>query len=268
MQPLVVFGATGRMGQSLLRALAFVPALKLAAAVASAGSAGIGKEAVRDGKASGVLVSADAAAALREAAVAVDFSPPQAVAAHAAACEAAGVPLLVGTTGLDMATRDSLRAAARRIPLLVAANTSIGVNVVERLVSSAARSFGLAYDVDILEAHHRMKRDAPSGTAVALGEAVAAARGQTLADAAVFDRSGDPGERRPGSIGFAVVRAGDIVGEHTVIFAADGERIEITHRAGDRMIFARGALRGALWLIGRPAGLYGMQDVLSSQDGA
>jgi len=262
MHPLVIFGITGRMGQSLVRALAGAPGLKLSAAVASAASPWLGKDAAQSGTPTGVPIGADAAAALQGAAVAVDFSLPQSVAAHALACAAAGVPLLVGATGLDPATQEALRTAAGRIPLLIAPNTSVGVNVMERLVAIAARSLGEAYDADIFEAHHRMKRDAPSGTAIALGEAVAAARGRTLADMAVFDRHGDVGPRRDQSIGFAVVRAGDIVGEHTVIFAADGERLEITHRAADRAIFARGALRAAEWLVGRPPGLYGMQDAL------
>lgn len=262
MHRLVIFGITGRMGQSLLRALADDEGLRLSAAVASAASPSLGKDAVLQGSPCGIPVTADAAAALGDADVAVDFSLPQAVAAHAAACAAASVPLLVGSTGLDQATHDALCAAARRIPVLIAPNTSVGVSVMERLVTTAARALGADFDAEILEAHHRMKRDAPSGTAIALGEAIAAARGATLAELAVFDRHGDIGVRRPQSIGFSVVRGGDIVGEHTVIFAADGERIEITHRAGDRMIFARGALRAAAALVGRSAGLLRMHDIL------
>jgi len=207
-------------------------------------------------------VAADAAPHLAGAAVAIDFSQPEAVAAHAAACGAAGVPLLVGTTGFDAGTRRALDAAAQRIPVLIAPNTSVGVNVMTRLAALAARALGDGYDVDVAEAHHRAKRDAPSGTALALGEAVAAARGTTLDQVAVYERHGVTGPRPPGSIGFAVVRAGDIVGEHTVIYAGEGERLEITHRASDRSTFAQGALRAAAWLIGRPAGVYGMQDVL------
>ena len=155
-----------------------------------------------------------------------------------------------------------IEAAAQHIPVLVAPNTSIGVALLAQAVALAAAALGSAYDVEISEAHHRMKRDAPSGTALALGEVVAAARGRALAEVAVFDRHGADAPREHGSIGFAVVRAGDIVGEHTVTFAAAGERIEMTHRATDRLIFARGALRAAAWLIGRPPGLYGMQNVL------
>jgi 4-hydroxy-tetrahydrodipicolinate reductase len=250
------------MGQSLVRALRTAPSLRLCAAFASAASARLGADAAAEGEPTGVLVSADAAPDLAGAAVAIDFSQPEAVAAHAAACGAAGVPLLVGTTGYDAAARRALDAAAQRIPVLIAANTSVGVNVMARLAAVAARALGDGYDVEIAEAHHRAKRDAPSGTALALGEAVAAARGKNLDQVAVYERRGMTGPRPPGSIGFAVLRAGDIVGEHTVIYAGDGERLEITHRASDRSTFAQGALRAAEWLAGRPAGVYGMQDVL------
>jgi 4-hydroxy-tetrahydrodipicolinate reductase len=234
---------------------------RLSGAVASPDSASLGKS--PPGTTAGdVVVTQDAALALAAATVAVDFSMPQAVGLHANACAAAGVPLVVGATGLDAATVALLETAARRIAVLVAPNTSVGVNVMTKLATLAARALGTGYDVEILEAHHRMKRDAPSGTALSLGEAVARTRGTTLSASAVYERHGVAGPRSPGSIGFSVVRAGDIVGEHTVLFAADGERIEITHRATDRLNFARGALRAAEWLIGRPAGLYHMDDVL------
>ncbi|MDE2295656.1 MAG: 4-hydroxy-tetrahydrodipicolinate reductase [Gammaproteobacteria bacterium] len=262
MHRLTVFGVTGRMGQAVLRAVREGGEFALAGAVASEHSASLGRDAVLDGPPCGVRVSADAAAALAGVAVALDFSAAPAVAGHAAACAAAGVPLVVGTTGLDPGTVEVLREAAARIALLVAPNTSIGVNLLERLTAIAARSLGDAFDVEILEAHHRAKRDAPSGTAIRLGEAVAAARGEPLAVHAEFDRHGDVGPRRAGAIGFAVVRGGDVVGEHTVLFAGDGERIELTHRATDRMIFARGALRAAAWIVGRAPGFYRMQDVL------
>jgi 4-hydroxy-tetrahydrodipicolinate reductase len=207
-------------------------------------------------------VTADARAALRGAAVAIDFSLPQAVAAHAEACADAGVPLLVGTTGLDAQSLSRLEACTRRIAVVLAPNTSVGVNVMINLAARAARALDAGFDVEIHEAHHRMKRDAPSGTALALGAAVAEARGTSLAAVGVYAREGNIGPRPPAAIGFSVVRAGDIVGEHTVLFAGEGERIEITHRAGDRMGFARGALRAARWLIGRAPGLYRMSDVL------
>jgi 4-hydroxy-tetrahydrodipicolinate reductase len=259
---LALFGSTGRMGQSILQVLRQSPSWRLGAAVASAGSPRLGRDAASDGEPLGVPVGCDARQALDGATVAMDFSLAAAVGAHAQACAAAGVPLLVGATGLDSATHQALGLAARRIAVLVAPNTSVGVGVLSELAASAARRLGPDFDVEILDAHHRDKRDAPSGTALALGEVIAAARGQTLAAAAVPDRQHAAGARAPGSIGFAVVRAGDIVGEHTVIFAAAGERLEITHRATDRLTFARGALRAAEWLTGQAAGLYRMENVL------
>jgi 4-hydroxy-tetrahydrodipicolinate reductase len=194
--------------------------------------------------------------------VAIDFSLADSVAAHARVCAAAGIPILIGATGMDAPSRDALAAAARDVAVLIAPNTSVGVGVMVKLAALAAAGLGPSYDVEIFEAHHRMKRDAPSGTALALGEAVAGSRRQALSAIAAYGRGGLMQPRSPGSIGFSSMRGGDIVGEHTVIFAADGERVEITHRATDRITFARGALRAAEWLIGRPAGLYGMQDVL------
>ncbi|MGP8167423.1 MAG: 4-hydroxy-tetrahydrodipicolinate reductase [Steroidobacteraceae bacterium] len=263
MPGVAVFGVSGRMGQSLVRALQEgTCALRLSGALASPTSERLGQDAAIGGAAARVTVTADLKAALTGAAVAVDFSLPQCVAAHARACAAAGVPLLVGTTGFDSQARAELEAAARAVPVLIAPNTSVGVAVMAHLLKQATAALGPHYDVEIYEAHHRSKRDAPSGTALALGEAVAAARGERLADIAVFDRHGGFAPRQPGSIGFAVMRAGDIVGEHTVTFAAAGERLELTHRAADRSTFASGALRAAEWLIGRPAGIYGMHDVL------
>lgn len=260
---LVVFGITGRMGQSLIRALAEGSAFHLHGAVASPESPRLGEECAAEGQ-PGVMIGADAAAALKGASVALDFSLGSAVGAHAQACAEAGVPLLVGATGFDAAARAQLTRAAQSIAVLLAPNTSVGVAVLSRLVAQAAQALGEGYDVEISEAHHRSKRDAPSGTALELGEAVAHARGRSLKEVAVYERHGAAGPRREGSIGFSVVRAGDIVGEHTVMFAAAGERLEITHRASNRMSFARGALRGASWLLGRPPGLYGMQDVLKT----
>ena len=281
MHGVAVFGVTGRMGRSLVRSLqqgdAEAAGLALSGALAGSGSEALGRDAAGgptaagDG-ATGVRVTGDADDALHGAAVAVDFSRADGVAAHAAACVRADVPLVVGTTGLDAETLAALTAAAASIAVLIAPNTSVGVGVMTQLVRQAALSLGAGFDVEIAEAHHRMKRDAPSGTALALGRAVAAARGEAFDAVAVFDRHGAavPGSPAPrgeaprgaGSIGFSVVRGGDIVGEHTVVFAGAGERVEITHRATDRAIFARGALRAAAWLVGRPAGLYGMENVL------
>lgn len=229
----------------MLRALREFPALSLSGAVASPASTRLGLDAMQGGEPCGILVTSDLGRGLQGAAVAVDFSVGNAVAANARACALARVPLLVGATGFNAAVRGVVESAAKQIPVLIAPNTSIGVSVAARLASLAASSLGSSFDVDIVEAHHRSKRDAPSGTALALGEAIAQARGQP-----------------PGSINISSLRAGDIVGEHTVIFAGAGERLEITHRATDRGTFARGALRAAEWLVGRPAGLYGMRDVL------
>jgi 4-hydroxy-tetrahydrodipicolinate reductase len=259
---LAIFGITGRMGQSLVQVLRETPAFTLSGAVASTTSGRLGQDAAAEGAPLGVPITADARLGILGASVAVDFSPSTCVLQHALECAAAGVPILVGATGLDAACRAGLDRAARDIAVLIAPNTSVGVSVVAKLVSMATLQLGPSYDVEIFEAHHRLKRDAPSGTALALGEAVAEARGRDLKDLAAYDRTGQQTPRTAGSIGFSSLRAGDIVGEHTVTFAAAGERIEITHRATDRIIFARGALRAAEWLVGRPAGLYGMQNVL------
>jgi 4-hydroxy-tetrahydrodipicolinate reductase len=261
-QALTIFGVTGRMGLCLVQALAAAPQVRLVGAVASPASVSLGLPVPGAAVDSELRVTSDAREALRGADVAIDFSLPQAVAAHAEECAKAGVPLLVGATGLDAEGLGRLEACARRIAVVLAPNTSVGVNVMLHLVARAARALDAGFDVEIHEAHHRMKRDAPSGTALQLGEAVAAARATTLAAVGVYAREGTTGPRPPAAIGFSVVRAGDIVGEHTVLFAGEGERIEITHRAGDRMGFARGALRGAEWLAGRAPGLYRMSDVL------
>jgi 4-hydroxy-tetrahydrodipicolinate reductase len=268
--PLIVFGITGRMGQSLIGALREGSPFALYGAIASPASHRLGQECAAQGPPTGVLITADAAAALRAAigkpsAVAMDFSVGGAVAAHAQACAETGVPLLVGATGIDAAGQAELKRAAEKIAVLVAPNTSVGIAVLSDVVAQATQALGEAFDVEISEAHHRLKRDAPSGTALKLGEAVAQARGECLSDVAVYERHDTDAPLKAGSIGFTVVRAGDIVGEHTVTFAGAGERLEFTHRAWDRMTFARGALRAAAWLLGRPAGLYGMQDVLRVQ---
>jgi 4-hydroxy-tetrahydrodipicolinate reductase len=263
MQRLAIFGATGRMGRSLLQVLGEAPAaFHLSGALASAESASLGLELAVAAVPTGVRVTADIELALAGADVAVDFSLAPAVAVHAEACAAAGVGLLVGATGLGAGALAVIERAAQRIPIVVAPNTSLGVTLMAKLAALAAEALGPDYDIEISETHHRMKRDAPSGTALALGAAVARARGIDWDGAAVMARQGTSGPRERGSIGFSVVRAGDIIGEHTVLFAGAGERLEITHRATDRNAFARGALRAAAWLVGRPAGLYRMNDVL------
>ncbi|MCX8004508.1 MAG: 4-hydroxy-tetrahydrodipicolinate reductase, partial [Burkholderiaceae bacterium] len=226
-----------------------------------AGSPDLGRDCAEFlGRKTGVAISDDPAR-VRDAQVLIDFTRPQATLAHLPVCVRHGVALVIGTTGFDAGGREAIAAAARAVPVVFAPNMSVGVNAALKLVALAARILQ-DYDVEIVEAHHRHKVDAPSGTALALGEAVAAARGVRLPAVAVHARHGHTGERIDGSIGFAVVRGGDIVGDHTVLFAGPGERIEITHRAASRSNYALGALRAARFLAGRAPGLYDMQDVL------
>jgi 4-hydroxy-tetrahydrodipicolinate reductase len=253
------------MGRALVRAASEQTALRITGAVASAGSATLGQDAgsLAGIEPLGIAVSADLPAALAAADLAIDFSQPHATAANIAACRLARKPLLVGTTGFaPELTEAQLDAAAREIPLLIAPNTSFGVALLTELVRKAARALPAEFDIEIIEAHHRMKRDAPSGTAVALARAAGEGRGLPPAQALAGRSAGRAGPRRQGEIGFAVVRGGDIVGEHTVLFAGPGEELRLSHRAGDRAIFARGALRAALWLCGQPPGRYGMSNII------
>jgi 4-hydroxy-tetrahydrodipicolinate reductase len=262
---LVIIGVSGRMGQALVRVAGELPAARITAAVASASSASLGRDAgVLAGlQPLGVQVTSDLAAALAVADVAIDFSQPQATRANVAACRAARKPLLIGTTAFAAElTEPELDAAAGEIPLLIAPNTSLGVALLTELVRKAARALPAEFDIEIVEAHHRMKRDAPSGTALALARAAGEGRGQAPAEAPSGSSGGRIGPRRQGEIGLAVVRGGDIVGEHTVLFAGPGEELRLSHRAGDRAIFARGALRAAIWLRGQPPGRYGMNDIV------
>lgn len=261
----VIIGVSGRMGHALVRAAAELPTVRIAAAVASTASPSLGRDAgVLAGIGPlGVQVTSDLPAALGAADVAVDFSQPQATRGNIAACRAARKPLLIGTTGFPAELIEpELDAAASEIPLLVAPNTSLGVALLAELVRRAARALPAEFDIEVIEAHHRLKRDAPSGTALALARAAAEGRGLAPAEALPGGSGGRNGPRREGEIGFAVVRGGDIVGEHTVLFAGSGEELRLSHRAGDRAIFARGALRAALWLRGQPPGRYGMSDIV------
>lgn len=261
----VIIGVSGRMGQALVRAAGELPGLRITAAVASAGSPSLGRDAglLAGAQSLGVEVTSDLTAALAAADVAVDFSQPHAARANIAACRGARKPLLIGTTGLAAeVTAPELDAAAGEIPLLIAPNTSLGVALLTELVRKAAHTLPEEFDVEIIEAHHRMKRDAPSGTALALARAAAEGRGLPPAEALSGGSAGRSGPRRRGEIGVAVVRGGDIVGEHTVLFAGSGEELRLSHRAGDRAIFARGALQAALWLRGQPPGRYGMSDII------
>ena len=271
---ILLIGAAGRMGQTLARLLAggSFPGLALAAAVDRPDSPLIGQDAgsAAGAKALGVKISGDLDAALAAgASVAVDFSFHAASAAAATKMAAAGVPWIVGTTGLDEAEKAAIAAAARKIPVVLAANMSVGVNLLYALVEQAARALkGRGYDCEIIERHHRRKKDAPSGTALYLGEAAAQGFGWNLKDVAVDGRTGIPGERPEKEIGFHAVRGGDIVGDHTVLFAADGECIELSHRATSRDTLALGALRAAAWLPGRAPALYNMRDVLGLTPGS
>ncbi|RQW78251.1 MAG: 4-hydroxy-tetrahydrodipicolinate reductase, partial [Methylococcus sp.] len=210
----------------------------------------------------GILISADLAAIVDDFDVLIDFTRPEPALAALDLCRSHGKSMVIGTTGFTDAQRASIDQAAQEIPIMLAPNMSVGVNLCLKLLEIAAKVIGDTTDIEIIEAHHRHKVDAPSGTALRMGEVVAEALGRDLKTCAVWGREGHTGERDPKSIGFSVIRAGDIVGEHTVMFADEGERVEITHNASSRMTFAKGAMRAASWLAGKPAGLYDMQDVL------
>jgi 4-hydroxy-tetrahydrodipicolinate reductase len=248
------------MGKALIEAVAASADLVLAAAFDVAGSAALGSDASAFlGRPSGVVIGADARAALAASEVLIDFTRPEGTLAHLALCRELGVAAVIGTTGLSAAQKAEIEAHAAHIAIVMAPNMSVGVNVVLKLLDVAARSLADGFDVEIVEVHHRMKVDAPSGTALRMGEVVAAAQGQSLDSAAAYDRDG---LRRPGSIGFASLRGGDIVGDHTVVFAGAGERIEITHRSTSRATYAEGSLRAARFVLGRTSGLFGMDEVL------
>lgn len=258
-----IAGVSGRMGRALLEALATDAGCVLHAAIDRSGSPLVGQDAgAAWGAASGVKVSDQPAAALRGAQVLIDFTRPEASFGYLDACATAGVRLVIGTTGFDEAGKARIAAAAQRIPIVFAPNMSVGVNLLMKLAELAAQVLQEGYDIEIIEAHHRHKVDAPSGTALGLGQAVARAVGRDLASCAVYGREGVTGERDPKTIGFATVRGGDIVGDHTLLFAGIGERVELTHKAGSRATFAQGALRAAKWLQGKAPGLYDMRDVL------
>jgi len=255
-----VAGASGRMGHALIEAIAASPDLALAAAFDLAGSAAVGSDAAAFlGRPAGVVVGADPRAGLAASEVLIDFTRPEGTLAHLALCRELGVAAVVGTTGFDAAQKRAIAAHAAHIPIVLAPNMSVCVNVVLKLLEVAGRALADGFDVEVVETHHRMKVDAPSGTALKMGEVVAAAQGKSLDDVAAYDRNG---ERRAGSIGFAALRGGDIVGDHTVLFAGNGERIEITHRASSRATYAEGSLRAARFVLGKRSGLFGMDEVL------
>jgi len=260
---IAVAGSAGRMGRTVIEAVLAAGDLALGAALEASGSPALGADAGDAvGARTGIAVSADFDAGIAASDCLIDFTRPAGTLAHLEACLRHGKAAVVGTTGFDAAGRRRIAAAAERIPIAFAPNFAVGVNVLFKLVDVAARALGDDYDVEIVEAHHRHKVDAPSGTALRMGEIAAAALGRDLARDAVHGRRGDTGERPRGAIGFHAVRGGDIVGEHTVMFAGTGERVELVVRSANRMTYALGALRAARFLRGKPAGRYDMQDVL------
>ena len=259
----VIAGSTGRMGKALLEGVLQSDDLQLHAALDHQGSEYLGKDAGEVvGKACGVKIGADVAVALKGADVLIDFTRPEGTLEHIAVCQKLGVNIVVGTTGFNAQQKAQLGAAAQHIGVMLAPNMSVGVNLTFKLLEMAAKVLSHGYDIEIVEAHHRHKVDAPSGTALGMGEVIAKTLGRDLEKCAVYGREGITGERDPSTIGFATVRGGDIVGDHTVMFAGIGERIEITHKASSRATFALGALRAARFLKSNKAGMYDMQDVL------
>lgn len=260
---IAVLGASGRMGRAIIRVISETAGAKLAAAVERPGSPEAGKDAgVLAGLAELSVAVSTATPAAGTTDIWIDFTSPAATIANVKAAAAAGAGIVIGTTGLSNAQKAEIAELAKTSPVVLAPNMSVGVNVLLKLVADATRSLGEAFDIDIVEAHHKMKRDAPSGTALRLAEAAAEGRGVPLSSVACYERHGDIGPRPAGEIGIQTLRGGDVVGDHTVFFFGPEERIEITHRASSRDAFARGAVRASMWLSARAAGLYDMRDVL------
>jgi len=259
-----IAGCGGRMGRMLIAEVQASAGCRVGGGIEAAGSPVIGRDLGElAGLGSlGITAGADVAALFKAVDVVIDFTVPAATIAHAGEAARQKKPMVVGTTGLDAKQTAALSDAAKFTALMAAPNMSLGVNLLLGLVRQVAERLGEDYDIEILEMHHRHKVDAPSGTALALGRAAAAGRGIDFAKRSLRVRDGITGARPRGDIGFATLRGGDVVGEHQVIFAAEGERVELTHRAGSRQVFARGAVRAASWIVGKPAGLYGMKDVL------
>ena len=260
---IAIAGASGRMGQMLVEAVSSADDCTLTGALDLASSPAIGHDAgAYAGQTSGVAITADLHAGLQHSQVLIDFTRPEGTMAHLQACRALGVGLVIGTTGFSEAQKAEIAEAAKTIPIMMAPNMSVGVNVTLKLLEMAAKALATGYDIEIIEAHHRHKVDAPSGTALKMGEVIASALGRDLKDCAVYAREGVTGERDPSSIGFATIRGGDIVGDHTVLFAGTGERIEISHKSSSRATYAQGSLRAVRFLAGQKSGLFDMFDVL------
>lgn len=261
----VITGVSGRMGSTLLRLARSAPDMAIVGATARAGSHVVGQDAgvaARLSEPLGLAVVDDLGRAIEAGAqVVIDFTSAESSVAHARVCASRGVPMVIGSTGFSPQSREEVAVAARSIPVVLAPNTSVGVNVVIQMAAELARVLGDGFDVEVLETHHRMKKDAPSGTALKLAEVLAGALGRT-SDDLIFSRKGWVGARASNEIGVQALRGGDVVGEHTVFFFGDGERIELTHRATNRDQFAKGALRAAHWVVAQPPGLYDMADVL------
>ncbi len=264
MMRIAIAGVAGRMGRALVQAVVAGEGARLTAATVRPGSDFVGVDAGELAGVGrlGVSVSADLARITDQFDVLIDFTAPATTLEQVAVCRQYTKPVVIGTTGFDTGQTEVIAAAAADIPVVLSPNMSIGVNLCFKLLDTTARVLGETVDVEIFEAHHRHKKDAPSGTALRMGEVIADATGRKLAEVAVFGREGQTGARERQTIGFATVRAGDVVGEHSVWFAGPGERIEISHKASGRMAFAQGAVRAAVWLADQPAGLFDMQDVL------
>jgi 4-hydroxy-tetrahydrodipicolinate reductase len=264
MNRIAIAGASGRMGNMLIEAVRAADDCELCGALDVASSTSIGLDATAFlGQTSGIAITADLALGLKNATALIDFTRPEGTLAHLRVCRELGVNLVIGTTGFSEAQKAEIAAAARDIAIVMAPNMSVGVNVTLKLLEMAAKALSTGYDIEIIEAHHRHKVDAPSGTALKMGEVIADALGRDLKDCAVYAREGVTGERDPSSIGFATIRGGDIVGDHTVLFAGIGERIEISHKSSSRATYAQGSLRAARFLSTQTTGLFDMFDVLN-----
>jgi 4-hydroxy-tetrahydrodipicolinate reductase len=260
---IAIAGASGRMGHMLVDAVRAADDCVLSGALDIAASPAIGQDAgAFAGQATGVLITSDLRAGLQNSQVLIDFTRPEGTLAHLQVCRALGVAAVIGTTGFTDAQKAEIAEMAKDIAIMMAPNMSVGVNVTLKLLEMAAKALSTGYDIEIVEAHHRHKVDAPSGTALKMGEVIADALGRDLKDCAVYAREGVTGERDPSSIGFATIRGGDIVGDHTVLFAGIGERLEVSHKSSSRVTYAQGSLRAVRFLAGKPPGLYDMFDVL------
>jgi 4-hydroxy-tetrahydrodipicolinate reductase len=265
---IAIVGASGRMGQCLIKVVSISDDVVLTAAVCRSGSTAIGKDAGEIAMIGqlGIKITDGLASVIDDFDVVIDFTRPDASMGYIEICRQAGKKMVIGTTGYSQAQKSTIDDAAQQIPMVLAPNMSVGVNLSLKLLEMTAKVMGDYTDIEVIEAHHRHKIDAPSGTALRMGEVVANTLGRNLKECAIYGREGNTGERDRKTIGFSTIRAGDIVGEHTVMFADEGERVEITHKATSRMTFANGAVRAAIWLNDKISGLYDMQDVLNLKE--